>query len=340
LCENLSLSLSLCHTHTHPRSSQFGRLTQHTHTHIGLAADRYAHIPCTVLLAPVLSVFLCKIIKRKSILTVLAAVLIASSLKSTQYAKVWRNSKSLWTHNVQAQPNNAFALNNLASTIWLEPRDNYDQVMELYRKSLSLNPYDIDALSNTATVLGIPYRNKKDWEEALKYVNRLRKLRPNALRVELLTTSLYHSRLRSLGNNSNDDDVRVVNELYANIVQRDDLNVYKSEHLAKVYNHYGLFLNRYKKEYMKSLRYHRLAVELEPDNLDFVFQLGVTLQLVEQYEDAAKQFRHVLHFRKNDVNVRLYLAGALGDSGDIVGASYMYVLCVCVCSPLSSSRSH
>ena len=63
-------------------------------------------------------------------------------------------SKSLWDHNVNVQPENAFALNNLASTMWQEGNKEpevFDRVMQLYRKSLLYDSSNIDTLCNVAT---------------------------------------------------------------------------------------------------------------------------------------------------------------------------------------------
>ena len=79
---------------------------------------------------------------------------------------------------------------------------------------------------------------------------------------------------------------------------------------------------------MRSVRSHRRAVEKSPENLNYIFELGLALQRVGQYEDAASQFRHVVTQRKDDINARLHLAGVLGDSGDIVGASFEYSVVV------------
>ena len=135
--------------------------------HTGLAADRYAHIPCTVVLAPVLSTLIAKLFTafsrpntKRALFGVLMGVLLMSSFESTSYSKVWSTSISLWTHTVHVQPRNAFALNNLASTMWQEGDmgpETYDRVLKLYRESLSYDSSSIDTLCNVATLLGVPY---------------------------------------------------------------------------------------------------------------------------------------------------------------------------------------
>ena len=109
---------------------------------------------------------------------------------------------------------------------------------------------------------------------------------------------------------------------------RDDLAIKDAEQLATLYHQYGLFLGKHEKDFVRSVRSHRRAVEKSPENLNYIFELGLALQRVGQYEDAASQFRHVVTQRKDDINARLHLAGVLGDSGDIVGASFEYSVVV------------
>ena len=116
--------------------------------------------------------------------------------------------------------------------------------------------------------------------------------------------------------------------LYSDAISRDDLVTKDLAQLSKLYYQYGMFLSHHENDLVSSLRSHRFAVEYSPENLDYIFELGVALQRVGRYEDAASQFRHVVTLRKDDVNARLHLAGALGDSGDIVGASFEYSVVV------------
>ena len=124
-----------------------------------------------------------------------------SSFESTSYSKVWGTSKSLWDHNVNVQPENAFALNNLASTMWQEGNKEpevFDRVMQLYRKSLLYDSSNIDTLCNVASILGVPFRSESDSNEALKYANFVIQRAPRSLRGILLVASVHHSRLEGM----------------------------------------------------------------------------------------------------------------------------------------------
>ena len=287
------------------------------------------------MLAPVISTLLLKLFEtfsntKRAFICVLVAVLMMSSFESTSYSKVWGTSKSLWDHNVNVQPENAFALNNLASTIWQEGNKEpevFDRVMQLYRKSLLYDSSNIDTLCNVASILGVPFRSESDSNEALKYANLVTQRAPRSLRAVLLVASLHHSRLEGTKRDYS-NRVREVKELYSSAVNRDDLAIKDSKQLAKLYHQYGLFLGKHENDVANSLRSHRLAVETSPENLNYIFELGLALQRVGQYEDAASQFRHVVTLRKDDINARLHLAGVLGDSGDIVGASFEYSVVV------------
>jgi hypothetical protein len=90
----------------------------------------------------------------------------------------WASGKTLWEDTIEKAPGRARAYQNL-SQIYYEKSQNYDQVLELSKKSMYLadstrNKAELISLANMANV----HSNRKNFEKAIELSNRILSIAP------------------------------------------------------------------------------------------------------------------------------------------------------------------
>jgi hypothetical protein len=143
-------------------------------------ADRYTYIPLTGLfLMIVWGLPAGPSLTRKGRLflglLIAAAVISLGSITWNQVG-TWKNSVTLFSRAVQANPNNYLAHNNLGFT--LAQRGRFEEAVGHYQTAIRLNPNYLDALFNLASTLEILGRR----EEAISWYGRVLDLNPSLAR--------------------------------------------------------------------------------------------------------------------------------------------------------------
>lgn len=113
-------------------------------------ADRFTYlaaVPFSVLLAAALSRLHTL---QRTVRGFVAAVLLIFSLQSYQYARIWKNGVSLWTHAVTVDSRQSGSQNNLG--IELISAGDFDRAKDCFDRAVFLRPGYADALNNRALV--------------------------------------------------------------------------------------------------------------------------------------------------------------------------------------------
>jgi protein O-mannosyl-transferase len=104
-----------------------------------------------------------------SVSTVAVLALMATAYVQTSY---WRDSKSLWTHEIDCYPRSEQAYNCLGGAMVDEGR--IDKAVEYFKTALGIDRNDVEALVNLGNIAA----GQKEYAKAADYLSRAVKLRP------------------------------------------------------------------------------------------------------------------------------------------------------------------
>jgi protein O-mannosyl-transferase len=145
-----------------------------------IAADRYTYLACAgwALLVGTGLAFIWRSWRQRSIdrrITVSLAGLavagvVALSILTWNQVNVWRDSETLWTHAVAAQPS---SLRHFKLGVTLEHRGNFTKAIENFEAALRINPDYADAHSALGFAFAIQGRLRDSFEQ-FHYALRLR----------------------------------------------------------------------------------------------------------------------------------------------------------------------
>eukprot|EP00939_MAST-03C_sp_MAST-3C-sp1_P002886 g2886.t1 len=174
----------------------------------GLAADRYCHIPLTIVAIPLLSAGLRIVLNDAALFTTrtaqsaqhvvlcrgflvgwLAWILLSVSRSAFLVDNAWVDSEALWRYTTSVCPRDAFVLNNLASTIGLkisslsgeESDARLLEAVSYYDAAIRESPDHMDALVNAAVLMGSRYHSDDMHRSAEKYAMRAVSIEPDSV---------------------------------------------------------------------------------------------------------------------------------------------------------------
>ena len=92
---------------------------------------------------------------------VAGAILVALGALTWNQATVWENSRTLWTHVLQVEPDSPIARNNMGN-VWFQ-QGRFDDAIEQYQRSITLKPNYPEAHNN----LGVALSRRGKFDDAI-----------------------------------------------------------------------------------------------------------------------------------------------------------------------------
>ena len=92
---------------------------------------------------------------------VAGAILVALGALTWNQATVWENSRTLWTHVLQVEPDSPIARNNMGN-VWFQ-QGRFDDAIEQYQRSITLKPHYSEAHNN----LGVALSRRGKFDDAI-----------------------------------------------------------------------------------------------------------------------------------------------------------------------------
>ena len=238
-----------------------------------IAADRYTYIPL-IGLCYISAVWFSKIFK-KSLLVILAAIIVSLSYLTFQRCAVWKDSITLWNDTLKKYPDLSLAYSNRAYA-YINMKD-YDRALSDYDKAINLSPDAAIAYTNRAGA----YTYKKDYDRAISDYNKALAINPDFALA-------YNRRGRAYADKGDYDraisdynEALMINPDYVEAyVQRGNVYVIKKEYDCAVsdYNKAislspdaaAAYTNRasayiHKKDYDRAISDYNKAISLDPD---------------------------------------------------------------------------
>lgn len=159
------------------------------HLRDSFMADRYAYV--AIIGFAFLLYLILKHIKKllgnnKSLFFILVlGFLITFSIQSFNRVPVFKNSKSVWTQAVEANPNNQYAYNSLG--FYYRTQKKLDTALVLYKRAIKIKPEYL-AHSN----IGKIYFSRKQYDSALYHVSQAIFLNPSYQRAYENRAAIYY----------------------------------------------------------------------------------------------------------------------------------------------------
>jgi tetratricopeptide (TPR) repeat protein len=131
--------------------------------HVGTSfiADRYTYLAIIGIFACI-SAAVIKCISRQYAYPFLAVIVITCAYLARQQTMVWKDSYTLFSNAIKAQPRDAIGYVNLGSKYKID--GDLDKASKLYTKAIEISPYDYIAHYNLAEI----YLVQKQWSDAEK----------------------------------------------------------------------------------------------------------------------------------------------------------------------------
>lgn len=168
---------------------------------------------------------------------------------------------------IELDPNNPFHFNNYGNFLARTSPDKLDASRKMYEKAIKLNPSYLSAYNNLANLL----RKKpfQDYDLSIEYINKGLEIDDRYVNFYLMHAEIERER----------KNFERAIEQYENALKIEPLNAYIYDRVS-----YMLFYDM--KRIEEAVSYIRKAIELNPDNSDYYFNLGVMLSCEEMNDKA------------------------------------------------------
>ncbi len=211
--------------------------------------------------------------------------------KSFQQCQVWKNSVSLWQHQLKYFPKECIALNNLAVALtaqkdkkgFIKKEYNVNYIKSLYERALKVDPYFINAYYN----LGQLYKDLGRKKEAIAYYQKALMIDPQ-----------YKDAYFSLGNLFRDSgDVEKAIQAYQQTlaIHPDDEDVYVN--IITAYTKLPKSDKRnenYIRERETLVDQLKDLIQKRPPRTTSYFNLGFAFGEVGDFQEAIKAYKQAL----------------------------------------------
>jgi tetratricopeptide (TPR) repeat protein len=220
-------------------------------------------------------------LRNKQILLAASGTIIILILSILSWFQVgyWKNSFDLFEHTLAVTENNALAQNNFASS--LRERGNLDEAIVHYQQSVKIYPDFELAVSN----LGLAQVQKGRFNEAVKTYRDYLKLNPDNPKIKKeLANALF---LRQKHRNPNATTSTLTQQ------DKEDLN--------------------------EAIKHYKFAINLIEDDADLQYNLGATLHIKGDLDEAINQYRKALKINPNHIHALQSLNKCLNEQQRIKG---------------------
>ena len=248
-------------------------------------------------------------------------VLVACAVQTRHQLGYWRNSETLYRHDLAVTRNNWLACYNLG---WfLDEEGHLDEALAYYRQAIAIEPRNPEPLNN----IGVALVAKKQYAEAISYFQRALKAEPSFFEahnnigkalegLEKFDEALPEYRLVL---EKKPDHVGALNNLGNALVRKgqfaDAIQYYESSLRAKpdqATAHYGLggALGRLGRT-DEAIQHYRLTLQRNPDNASAHNDLGLVLARKGNLDEAILHFREAVRCRPDDPDLLCNLGRTL-----------------------------
>jgi protein O-mannosyl-transferase len=270
-----------------------------------IAADRYTYLACSgwallggaCLASGWRSWQPCSIDRRitVSLAGLAVAVVAALGILTWNQVNVWRDSETLWTHAVAAQPS---SLGHFKLGVTLEHRGSFTKAIENFEAALRINPNDADAHS----ALGFGFAIQGRLREAFEQFDHALRLRP---RLATAHTGLGLLLARQ-GNLSEAADH------FRRALESDSRD-------AQAHTNLGLILKKWG-QWGEAATHFRQAVEVDPESEQAQYQWGLALAEQDELTEATIRLRAAVRINPRNAQARQSLGEVLLRQGEAAEA--------------------
>ncbi|NJM59221.1 MAG: tetratricopeptide repeat protein [Oscillatoriales cyanobacterium RU_3_3] len=216
---------------------------------------------------------------------------------------------------IELNPDFSGSYHNLGDV--LSQKQQWEEALAAYRRALELNSNSFESYYN----LGIALEQQQQWEEAANAYRCAVEREPNFVSYQKLgQSSVKQGNLdeaiaayqKAILLNPNDS--RIHHLLGEALQQRTQLDMARS---ISSYHH-AIELNP------DDLQTYRNFLQIQPDNLEVLLQLGNTLAKLEKWEEAVTTYRHATEFHPNSCEAYQNLGKILAKLGNVEEVIHCY----------------
>jgi len=263
-------------------------------------ADRFAYVPLIGLFV----VFawgvpqICQNWRHRTIWISASAIFLLLVLTTVTWKQIgyWKNSITLFEHNLRFTSNNDVAHNNLG--VALNKQDRTEEAIKHFLPALQINPNYEEAHNN----LGIALEKQGRTEEAVKHFLQALRIKPD-----------YAEAHYNLGKTL--DKPGRTEEAIEHLLLALRIN----PHYEEAHNNLGVALNRQGRT-DEAIKHFLLAIEINPNYVEAQYNLGNALNKQGRTDEAIKHFLLALRANPDYGEAHNNLAIALFSKGDMGGA--------------------
>ena len=252
-----------------------------------IAADRYTYHASPALALLLGAAATLGHMSRRRRLGVITTVLFTLGMLTWEQTKVWRDSESLWAHDVRLQPESSIAQLSLATQ--LMKRGAFDQAAAHYAEAVRLDPDYAEGHNNFGVALARSGRTA----EAIEQYKLAASLQP----ANDETHTNWGIALAELG-------------LVDQAVQQYQQAIALNPRNVAAHTNWGNALVRLGRP-SEAIDHYGAALQIQSDDADAHLNLGVALALLHRYAEAAEQFRAVLRIDPSNGDAQTYLDRAM-----------------------------
>jgi len=196
--------------------------------------------------------------------------LIACFVLSLQQVRVWRDSETLMRHAIEHTEDNAFAHNNLGST--LATQGKWEQALSHFQTSLKIDPDNTDTVNNLGTAL----QQIGQTHKAVSTFQSILKDDPDHVQAN------YH-----LGN------ARLTQERFSEAIDAFERVIELQPDHVEAHNNLGNALQLIGMLPEAVARYEQ-ALEVDPGHAEASYNLANAMVGLQRLDDAISQYQHTL----------------------------------------------
>jgi tetratricopeptide (TPR) repeat protein len=250
--------------------------------HVGVqtVADRFTYLPSLglFLLAGLGTSWLwTKFNIRKHMLIIFIIILIFTisllSFLTIKQTKIWRDSLTLWNHELKIFPNSYEACRNRGQAY--SDLGNYTQAIKDYDRAIKLNPFDTRAYVNR----GVAYAELGNFQKAVENYNIAIRINPNDIKA-------YYNRAI---------DYKALGKYQQAIKDFDTAISVDSQYSAAYSNRGDTYLNL--GNCQKAIQDFNMAIELLPHDAETCNKRGIAYRDLGDFQQALQDFNMAIKLR-------------------------------------------
>jgi tetratricopeptide (TPR) repeat protein len=217
-------------------------------------------------------------IKQSSAIALMTIMLITFSYLTIKQIAIWKNSITLWNHELKIFPNKAYVayLNRGKAFADL---DNYSKAIEDYNKAIEINPDIAATFNNRGTV----YTKLGDYLKALSDYYRAIEINPKYYKA-------YYNRGKSYENLGD----------YPKAVEDYNKTIELNPGFEEAYYNLGVIYDIQFHNYVEAVKYYSKSIELNPQYTKAYNNRGAVYATIGNFHKSIKDFDIAIAMNNND----------------------------------------